>query len=139
MVTPERFAEVLRNNEGKLFGLGVGVNQVSVLHGLIALAMDHPGMQELSEASKVAQRIRDWCLQCFRSMGFSDEEVAQLDTMREEKDTNELRLGPRTIVLRGKSVGTCDDLSFTIAEATEEEIEELRGANEIRLVRMAEG
>lgn len=135
-ITPERFEEVLRASEGKItFRLSLGGAQVSILHGLLSLAMDHPGVQELESSMGIARGIRDWCLDCFREMGFSDEEVAQIDTMREEQKGNELRLGPRLVMVSGKLVGTCDDLSLTIAEATDEEIEELRGADAIRLVK----
>lgn len=136
MVTPERFEEVLTNSEGKNYLLRLGVGEVTVLHGLIALAMDHPGVQEQGLTPQIGRSIRDRCLDCFRDMGFSDEEVAQLDVMREEK-TNELRLGPRLLITAGKVLGTCDDLSLTIAEATDQEIEELQSANEISLVKMA--
>ncbi|MBW2675071.1 MAG: hypothetical protein JRD89_16950 [Deltaproteobacteria bacterium] len=135
-VTRERFKEVLRASEGNQYELALGVAQVSILHGLLSLAMDHPGLQELGGPTMtIARRIRDWCLSCFKEMGFSDEEVAQIDTMREEQEGNELRLGPRLVMVGGKLVGTCDDLSLTIAEATKEEIEELRGADAIRLVK----
>ncbi len=51
----------------------------------------------------------------------------------------ELRLGPRLLIIKGKPLGTCDGLSLNIAEATDQEIEELRSANEISLVKMAKG
>ncbi len=47
----------------------------------------------------------------------------------------ELHLGPRTLIVNGKLLGTCDDLHLIIAEATDEEIQELQDA-EIRLVKM---
>lgn len=55
------------------------------------------------------------------------------------KDCQELRLGPRLVTVGGKPIGTCDDLSLIIADATEAEIEELRGAKEISLVRTIRG
>ena len=51
----------------------------------------------------------------------------------------ELRLGPRGVMIEGKLVGTCDGMSLTIAEATDEEIQALEGAPVIGLVRMARG
>lgn len=56
-----------------------------------------------------------------------------------EQQPKELNLGPRMIVVRGRVIGTCDALSLTIAEATDEEIEELRSADEVSLVRIAGG
>lgn len=54
-------------------------------------------------------------------------------------EMRELRLGPRLLIVKGKPLGTCDGLSLTIAEATEQEIEELQSANEISMVKMAKG
>ena len=51
----------------------------------------------------------------------------------------ELRLGPRGITVGGKLIGTCDGLSLTIAEVSEEEIQEMESAQVIGLVRMARG
>lgn len=55
------------------------------------------------------------------------------------EDLKELHLGTRLVTVGGKSIGTCDGLTILIAEATEAEIEELRGAKEISLVRMSKG
>ena len=69
MVTPKRYAEVLKSSEGKKYGLKLGVTEIAILHGLVSLAMDHPGVQELHEATiKIAHHIRDFCLRCFRDM-----------------------------------------------------------------------
>ena len=47
-----------------------------------------------------------------------------------------VEFGPR-IIMAGKEVlGTCDNFSILIAESTEEELEKLRSAYEIRLVKM---
>lgn len=45
-------------------------------------------------------------------------------------------LGPRLLVVGGETLGTCDNMSITIDEATEEELEKLKSAYEIRLVKM---
>ena len=45
-------------------------------------------------------------------------------------------LGPRLLVVGGETLGTCDNMTITIAEATPEELEKLKSANEIRLVKM---
>jgi len=45
-------------------------------------------------------------------------------------------LGPR-IIMAGKEVlGTADNISILVAEATKEELEKLKSAHEIRLVKM---
>jgi len=50
-----------------------------------------------------------------------------------------LRLGARGITLEGKLVGTIDELTMSIGEASEEEIQRLQEANCIALVKMNKG
>ena len=50
-----------------------------------------------------------------------------------------LRLGVRGIVVGGKLVGTCDELTLSIGEASDEEIRELQKAHVIGLVRIQKG
>lgn len=45
-------------------------------------------------------------------------------------------LGPRMIMVGKEALGTSDNISIHIAEATEEELEKLKSAYEIRLVKM---
>ena len=47
-----------------------------------------------------------------------------------------VNLGPRMIMVRGEALGTSDNISIQVAEATEEELEKLKSAYEIRLVKM---
>lgn len=58
----------------------------------------------------------------------------------EDKDAARvLELGSRLVALAGKVVGTCDRLILTIAEATEEEIQDLEQTQAITLIRPGEG
>jgi len=50
-----------------------------------------------------------------------------------------LRLGARGITLQGKLVGTCDELTLSIAAATDEEMKALQDAETISLIRMKKG
>lgn len=50
-----------------------------------------------------------------------------------------LRLGARSIVVQSKLIGTCDELTLSIATATEEEMKRLQEADTISLVRMKKG
>jgi len=53
------------------------------------------------------------------------------------KITNvQVDLGPRVIMAGSEVLGTADNISLLVAEATEEELEKLKAANEIRLVNM---
>lgn len=45
-------------------------------------------------------------------------------------------LGPRMIMVGREALGTSDNISIQVAEATEEELEKLKSAYEIRLVKM---
>jgi len=50
-----------------------------------------------------------------------------------------LRLGARLITVEGKPIGTCDELTLSIGEATEEEMQKLQETNCIALVKMVKG
>jgi len=50
-----------------------------------------------------------------------------------------LRLGSRGITVAGKLVGTCDELTLSIGEASEEDMKELQEAQVIGLVRIRKG
>ena len=45
-------------------------------------------------------------------------------------------LGPRIIMVGREVLGTADNISIEVAESTEEELEKLKSAYEIRLVKM---
>ena len=45
-------------------------------------------------------------------------------------------LGPRIIMTGNEVLGTADNISIEVAEATEEELEKLKSAYEIRLVKI---
>ncbi|MBA7558050.1 hypothetical protein ES705_50839 [subsurface metagenome] len=45
-------------------------------------------------------------------------------------------LGPRMIMVGGEALGTSDNISIEVTEATEEELEKLKSAYAIRLVKM---
>ncbi len=54
-----------------------------------------------------------------------------------DKVTNIMvELGPRMIMAGNEVLGTSDNISIEVAESTEEELEKLKSANEIRLVKM---
>ena len=50
-----------------------------------------------------------------------------------------LRLGARGVTVEGKLLGTCDELTLSIGEATEEEMKRLQEATTISLVRIRKG
>lgn len=50
-----------------------------------------------------------------------------------------LRLGARQIIVNGKLVGHCEELTLSIGAAEDEQVNELQEADSINLVRMAKG
>ena len=50
-----------------------------------------------------------------------------------------LRLGTRLITVEGKPIGSCDELTLSIGEASEEDIQKLQETNCIALVKMNKG
>ena len=54
-----------------------------------------------------------------------------------DKVTNvKVDLGPRMIMVGNEVLGTADNISILVAEATKEELGKLKAANEVRLVKM---
>jgi len=47
-----------------------------------------------------------------------------------------VNLGPRMLMVGKEALGTSDNISIEVAEATEEELKKLKSAYEIRLVKM---
>jgi len=47
-----------------------------------------------------------------------------------------VNLGPRMIMAGSEALGTSDNISLHVAEATKEKLEKLKSAYEIRLVKM---
>ena len=84
-VTKKQFAEALERHTSEEYHLVLKGWQVPILHGLIALAADHPGIKELGWPTKqVIGEVRSWCCQKFGMWGLTPEEVEYLDKMREK-------------------------------------------------------
>lgn len=83
-VSEEKFAERLWANARVDYVLPLNGWQVPIIHGLVALAADHPGVQSMSQDTQEAIRhVRDWCKAVFIDWGLSPGEAVYLDTMRE--------------------------------------------------------
>jgi len=90
-VTEEHYAEVLDQHKDEVYQISFLGWQMPILHGLIALAADHPGVKELGWPTQdLITHIRWWCREKFSEWGFSPEEVKYLDTMRKEVKKMEL-------------------------------------------------
>lgn len=89
-VTYQEFSEALERNWQKQYQLNLTGIEIPVLHGLIALAEDHPGIKDLgSHTHNIIKKIRGFTLDCFRDWGFTEEQVHYIDTMRERAATGE--------------------------------------------------
>ena len=83
-VSPEDYSRILERHKDDVYNTSFLGWQLPILHGLIALAADHPDIEKTGWPTKaVIQQVRRWCRQKFCEWGFSPEEVEYLDTMRE--------------------------------------------------------
>ena len=90
VVTREQYAEASEKHKTEQYHLVLKGWQVPILHGLIALAADHPGIQLMGWPTRQTIAIvRWWCKQRFTDWGFTPEEVEYLDKMREEGKASE--------------------------------------------------
>lgn len=86
-VTPEQYVDKLNENKHKEYTLQLRAWQVPILHGLIALAADHPGVRNLGiHTHQTIKEVRTWCKNVFALWGFTPEEVEFLDKMREQEN-----------------------------------------------------
>ncbi len=83
-VTPRRYAEKLTAHKAGIYNLPLYGWQVPILHGLVALATDHPEIKKMHEPThQVIREGREWCKDICSHWGFTLEEVEYLDKMRE--------------------------------------------------------
>ncbi len=83
-VSPARYKEKLLENRESTYALSLNAWQVPLLHGLVALAADHPEVLKMGGHTRdLIQEVRRWCRHVFAEWGFSPEEVEYLDRMRE--------------------------------------------------------
>lgn len=104
-VSQERFGEALKLGFHRKYTLELEGFQLSILHGLVALATDHPGIKGMSPVIlKVIREVRDFCLAAFRDWGLDEEEVFYLDTMRVEVQSGKYDFSNRDLVKRIRHV-----------------------------------
>ena len=88
-VTKEQYAQALDQHKDEVYHIALKGWQMPILHGLIALAADHPGVKKLGWPTKqLINQVRWWCREKFSEWGFSPEEVEYLDKMRENAQGN---------------------------------------------------
>lgn len=89
-VTLEQYAEKLKEHKTNLCVMELRGWQVPILHGLIAMVADHPGIKKLGPPTKeTIVKIRQWCLKVLATWGFTPEELEYLDKIRERPETGE--------------------------------------------------
>lgn len=99
-VTPQEYVDKLMAHKDEVYRIPLAAWQVPVLHGLIALAADHPGVKTLSvHTSQIIQELREWCKNVFAQWGFTPEEVEFLDKMREVAKGDKADTGHTTTVV----------------------------------------
>ena len=81
----QKFHQVLDSKGNEIYTLELRGWEVDILHSLLALAMDHPGMQKMSQPTHQAvRRYRGWCKEVWVKMGLSEEDATLVDRLREE-------------------------------------------------------
>lgn len=77
-----RYSTVMIENKDKVFNLPLSAWEVGLLHGAVRLMMMHPEVAgEYSEAFKNAARdVRTKCLAYLADMGFTPEEIEELNS-----------------------------------------------------------
>lgn len=102
-VTPEQYAKALEKHKQEVYHFALQGWQMPLLHGLIALAADHPAISKLGWPTKdFISQVRWWCREKFSKWGFSLEEVEYLDKMREHAQGEETLTPATMIKKRGK-------------------------------------
>ncbi len=85
-VTPGQFYDRLVPHKDEEYTITLKGWQVAVLHGLIALAAEHPGVKKMhGPAEQVINEVREWCKEKFKAWGFTQEEIDFLDRVRERE------------------------------------------------------
>jgi predicted RNA-binding protein with EMAP domain len=82
-----KFTDLMTRHKDDQYPLILDGWQIGILHGLIALVADHPGVQKLGKpTSQTIREVRGWCKNIFTAWGFGWEEVEYLDTMRDQNN-----------------------------------------------------
>lgn len=80
-----KYRNMLRENGDKEFTYTLSLWEVGIFQGLVALAADHPGIEDMSPYThQFIHRFREWCKQVWVGMGMTEEEADLLDRLREE-------------------------------------------------------
>ena len=80
-----KFQRILNEHGDKIFSLSMPLKNWCTIHGLVTLALDHPGIQDLSERTPaVADLYADAHASMLQLCGLTPEEVDRLFTMRED-------------------------------------------------------
>ena len=88
-VSEEQYAQVLNHHRHEVYHIALKGWQIPILHGLIALAADHPDIKQTKWPTKqLIAQVRWWCKEKFSEWGFSPEEVEYLDRMRQDAQGN---------------------------------------------------
>ena len=84
-VSREQYTQVLDRHKHEVYHIALKGWQIPILHGLITLAADNPGVKNLGWPTKqLIAQVRWWCKEKFSEWGFSPQEVEYLDKMRQD-------------------------------------------------------
>jgi hypothetical protein len=82
MLSSDRYSWVMNANSSRRFFLELTALDVGIVHGAMRLLLMHPTVEETytDDFKRLAGHLRRWCLVRFREMGFTEEEVRELDS-----------------------------------------------------------
>lgn len=81
-----KFAEVMFASDGRDYTYSFKAWEIGIVHGLVALAADHPGIQDMGpNTHRFISDFRSWCKEVWVDMGLTEEEAELIDRLREER------------------------------------------------------
>lgn len=80
-VSAERYIEVMLRNKDNEYAIKLNSIEVGMLHGALKLMLSHPEVIDLCQDYHVmADALIAGFNKCFKRMGFTDEEIEDLNT-----------------------------------------------------------
>lgn len=82
-----KFVDIMNATRDREYTYTFKAWEIGIFHGLIALAADHPGIQNMSPYTHAQiDKFRAWCKRVWEDMGMTEEEAELLDRLREGND-----------------------------------------------------
>lgn len=84
-MTYKRNLEVLKKSKGRTFTFTFSAPEIGVLHRAVRLMLLHPAVEGISDLDEsVFGKLLSFCFSCLSKMGFTETEIAEMDSALEE-------------------------------------------------------